>query len=106
MRSRALSHLPKPVGHDLRRVGELIRSARARRGFTQTDLAGRLRVSPTTVRAAEQGDPKVASGILASLLWVLGIGPISSGLTSRSAELEHPIKTARRVRTRKSFDDF
>ena len=106
MRSRALSQLAKPVGDDLRRVGELIRDARARRGFTQADLAGRLRVSPTTVRAAEQGDPTVATGILASILWILGVGPISASLASRRAPLEHPAKTKHRVRTQKSIDDF
>jgi len=64
MRSRALSQLPKPVGKDLLGLGHLIREARARRGFSQADLAQRLRVSPTTVRAAEHGDPAVATGIL------------------------------------------
>lgn len=105
MRSRALSQLAKPVGEDLRRIGDLIRDARARRGFTQADLAGRLRVSPTTVRAAEQGDPKVAAGILVSLLWVLGIGSISKSLADRS-ELQHVPKPKQRVRAQKSLDDF
>lgn len=105
MRSRALSQLAKPVAEDLRRIGDLIRDARARRGFTQADLAGRLRVSPTTVRAAEQGDPKVAAGILVSLLWVLGIGSISKSLADRS-ELQHVPKPKRRVRAQKSLDDF
>jgi transcriptional regulator with XRE-family HTH domain len=105
MRSRALSQLAKPVGDDLRRIGDLIRGARARRGFTQADLAERLRVSPTTVRAAEQGDPKVAAGILVSLLWVLGIGSISKSLETRS-ELQHAPQPKQRVRAQKSLDDF
>jgi len=105
MRSRALSQLAKPVGHDLRRIGELIRGARARRGFTQAELAGRLRVSPTTVRAAEQGDPKVAAGILVSLLWVLGIGPISKAVAAEP-ELQRAPQPKQRVRTQKSLDDF
>lgn len=92
------------MGQDLQRIGELIRSARARREFTQSQLADRLRVSPTTVRAAEQGDPKVAAGILISLLWVLGIGPISKALAVQ-AELS-PVPGRRRVRAQKSLDDF
>jgi len=105
MRSRALTQLAKPVGDDLRRIGELIRGARARRGFTQAELAERLRISPTTVRAAEQGDPTVAAGILVSLLWVLGLGPIGKGLSSDS-ELQQAPRSRQRVRTPKGLDDF
>jgi transcriptional regulator with XRE-family HTH domain len=106
VRSHALNQLPKPVGQDLQRIGELIRSARARREFTQSQLADRLRVSPTTVRAAEQGDPKVAAGILISLLWVLGIGPISKALTVQPELSPVPVPGRRRVRAQKSLDDF
>lgn len=105
MRSRALNQPAKPVGDDLQRIGELIREARARRGFTQADLAERLRVSPTTVRAAEQGDPTVAAGILVSLLWVLGIGPIGKALAGQP-ELQHAHRSKQRVRTKKGLDDF
>jgi transcriptional regulator with XRE-family HTH domain len=103
MRSRALVQIAKPVADDLARVGELIRDARARRGFTQSEIAHRLRVSPTTVRAAEQGDPAVAAGILASILWLLGIGPISASLAN-----SHPpvVQPKQRVRRGKNLDDF
>ena len=98
-------HLAKPVGDDLTRIGGLIRSARGRRGFTQAELAERLQISPTTVRAAEQGDPKVAVGILISLLWILGIGPIGKALSGQ-AEQPQTSGPRRRVRARKSLDDF
>lgn len=105
MRSKALNQLAKPVGEDLKRLGDLMRSARARRGFTQAELAERLQVSPTTVRAAEQGDPRVAAGILLSLLWVLGIGPIAKSLADHPA-LQPALQSKKRVRTQKSLDDF
>ena len=79
--------------------------ARARRGFTQAELAARLQISSTTVRAAEQGDPRVAVGILVSLLWVLGIGPIAKSLADHP-ELQPPIQSKKRVRIQKSLDDF
>ncbi|MBS0367079.1 MAG: helix-turn-helix domain-containing protein [Proteobacteria bacterium] len=94
------------MGGDLQHLGQLIRGARARRGFTQAQLADRLRVSPTTVRAAEQGDPKVAAGILISLLWVLGIGPISKALAAQPELLPGRRPGRQRVRTPKSLDDF
>ena len=103
MRSRALDQLAKPVAEDLARLGSLIRDARAQRGFTQADLAKRLRVSPTTVRAAEKGDPGVATGILVGLMWILGIGPISASL----AAMRPPVaQSKQRVRTGKKLDDF
>lgn len=103
MRSRAVAQIPHPVAQDLTRLGALIRDARGRRGFTQAELAKRLQLSPTTVRAAEQGDPAVAAGIVASLLWTLGIGPISSSLTSSHPETKAP---KQRVRAGKRLDDF
>jgi transcriptional regulator with XRE-family HTH domain len=103
MGSHALDQLATPVAEDLARLGNLIRDARAQRGFTQADLAKRLRVSPTTVRAAEHGDPGVATGILASLLWLLGIGPISAGLAAMNPPVAQP---KQRVRTGKKLDDF
>ena len=105
VKSRALTHLPKPVGDDLRQIGQLIRDARARRGFTQNDLADRLRVSPTTVRAAEQGDPSLKVGILVSLLWVLGISPLGKVLATLP-ELQHVPRSRQRVRTQTALDDF
>ena len=98
-----MDQLAKPVAEDLTRLGILIRDARAQRGFTQADLAKRLGVSPTTVRAAEQGDPGVAIGILASLVWVLGIGPISASL---AAMLPPVAQLKQRVRAGKKLDDF
>jgi transcriptional regulator with XRE-family HTH domain len=106
MRSKALDHLTKPVEHDLRRLGTLIREARANRGFTQADLAARLRISPTTVRAAEQGDPSVAAGIVISLLWILGLGPVSANLATEEAKLEQAGAHRKRVRPAKAPDDF
>lgn len=103
MRSRALEQLAKPVAEDLARLGSLIRDARAQRGFTQADLAKRLRVSPTTVRAAEKGDPSVAAGILVGLMWLLGIGPISASLAAMYPPVAQP---RQRVRTGKKLDDF
>jgi transcriptional regulator with XRE-family HTH domain len=103
MGSRALDQIAKPVAEDLARLGILIRDARAQRGFTQADLANRLGLSPTTVRASEKGDPGVAAGIVASLIWVLGIGPISASL----AAMHPPVaQSKQRVRAGKKLDDF
>jgi transcriptional regulator with XRE-family HTH domain len=106
MKSRILHHLSKPVEHDLRRLGALIREARANRSFTQADLAARLRISPTTVRAAERGDPSVTMGIVLSLLWMLGLGPISPNLEPKDADLESARTNRKRVRPSKAPDDF
>lgn len=102
MRSRALAQLPKPVVEDLTHLGALLREARGRRGFTQAEIAQRLKLSPTTVRAAEQGDPAVSAGIFASLLWTLGMGPISASVAASHPEARQP---KRRVRTGKRLNE-
>jgi ribosome-binding protein aMBF1 (putative translation factor) len=84
MRSRALHQLPRPVEDDLRRIGALIRRGRADRGLTQDSLAKHLQISCTTVRAAEQGDPSVTSGILMSLLWMIGINRVADSLADKT----------------------
>lgn len=107
MRSRLIAQLPKPVEQDLARLGMLIRESRIARGLTQAALAARLQISPTTVRAAEQGDPAVATGILATILWLLGIGPLSEALAARREVWELPgAKRKRRAPATKAIDDF
>ena len=105
MRTKLTDQLPKPVQADLQRLGQLIRHGRAAKGISQRALAARLQISPTTVLAAERGDPTVASGILAALLWTVGIGPISEGLLPPLAETALKAPTGKRVRT-KVLDDF
>ena len=56
----------------VRRLGESIQLARRRRRVRQRDLAARMGVSVSTLRALEAGSPGVSIGNLAMALLALG----------------------------------
>lgn len=107
MRSEGLLEIPKSVEGDLYRLGLAIRNGRRERNMTQTQLAQRAKLSPTTVRSAEKGDPSVSAGVLIKLLWLVGIGPVSNVLIPKMKDwrdLENP--EFMRVRSKRVEDDF
>ena len=73
MKSRSLASIPLPVRGLLKKLGQDIAEARKRRRISTLTMAERARVSRPTLRRIEQGDPKVAFGIVATVLFVLGL---------------------------------
>ena len=71
--SRASLALPVPVKHALRKLGRDIRDARKRRRIPVALAAQRASISRTTLVKLEKGDPGVAMGIYATVLFVLGL---------------------------------
>jgi transcriptional regulator with XRE-family HTH domain len=69
-------------------LGELIRTHRRERGWTQAELAERAGISVPTLAKAEHGDPKVAGGILFELAALLGIRLFDSDEDRLSLELD------------------
>ncbi len=65
--------LPLPVRRALRKLGRDIRQARLRRRIPATVVAKRASISRTTLFKLEKGDPGVALGIFATVLFVLGM---------------------------------
>lgn len=57
----------------LRGLGENIRLARLRRGFSMTMVAERAGMSQPTLRAVEHGEPSVTIGSYANVLHTLGL---------------------------------
>ena len=70
--SRSSVVMPLPVRHALRRLGRDIRDARRRR-IPAAIAAQRASISRTTLVKIEKGDPGVAIGIYATVLFVLGM---------------------------------
>ena len=71
--SRAQSALPLSVQRALRKLGEDISTARRRRNLTIAVVAERAFVGRNTITRVEHGDPGVALGIYATVLFVLGL---------------------------------
>lgn len=65
--------LPIPVRHALRKLGHDIRDARRRRRIPVITAAQRASISRTTLVKIEKGDPGVAIGIYATVLFVMGM---------------------------------
>lgn len=57
----------------LEQLGENIKLAYKRRGYTQTQISERSGLSRLTIRKIEKGDPKVTIGHYVAVLSVLGL---------------------------------
>lgn len=77
------SRLPIPVRRALRKLGQDIKDARLRRRIPTILMAERASMSRMTLIKVEKGDPGVALGNYASVLFVLG-------MAERIAELADP----------------
>ena len=71
--SRASVVLPIPVRRNLRKLGRDIRDARRRRRIPVQIAAERASISRMTLLKIEKGEPGVAMGSYATVLFVLGL---------------------------------
>lgn len=70
---RTAADHPIPVRRALRKLGRDVRAARLRRRITTEILAERASISRTTLAKIEKGDPGVAFGNYANVLFALGL---------------------------------
>ena len=88
MRKRKTSvTFPLPVTRALRKLGHDLRDARRRRRIPAEIAAQRASISRTTLVKIEKGDPGVAMGSYATILFVMG-------MTDRLADLADPTHDA------------
>lgn len=92
MPRRSSKPLPA-VQRVLRELGDNIRMARLRRGFSAELVAERAGMSRTTLRAIEQGAPGVTLGACANVLHSLGLSADLS-LVARDDELGRKLQDA------------
>jgi len=78
--------VPLPVRGLLKKLGEDIADARKRRRISTVTMCERARVTRPTLRRLERGDPKVALGIVATILFVLGLHRRLSELADASRD--------------------
>jgi len=72
-RTRLSGRLPIPVRRALAKLGGDIRDARRRRRIPTALAAERASISRTTLVKIEKGDPGVAIGLYATVLFVMGM---------------------------------
>jgi transcriptional regulator with XRE-family HTH domain len=77
----------------LRELGENIRLARLRRGFSMQLVAERVGMSRTTLRSIERGEASVTLGAYANVLHSLGLHE-DLGLIARDDELGRKLQDA------------
>ena len=106
MRSAMNDVLPAKLRRGLRKLGEDIGLARRKRRLTVAMMAERTGVAQSTYLRAEKGDPKVAFGVYAMVLFVLGFGDaISELIDARNDDqglLLDVERVPKRIRARKN----
>lgn len=65
--------IPKQVAERVTQLGQRIRIARLRRGWSVADLAGKSGINRNTLTALELGKPGTAVGVCFTVLWALGL---------------------------------
>ncbi|HAE02727.1 MAG TPA: hypothetical protein DCG04_15030 [Rhodospirillaceae bacterium] len=70
---RTAPSMPFPVLRALRKLGSDIKDARLRRRIPTKLMAERASISRTTLNKIEKGEPGVALGLYATVLFVLGM---------------------------------
>jgi hypothetical protein len=86
-RKKSPGMVPIPVARALRKLGHNIRDARRRRRIPAKIAAQRASISRTTLVKIEKGEPGVAIGSYAIVLFVMG-------MTDRLADLADPTNDA------------
>ena len=104
--SRTSAVLPGLVRRALRKLGSDLRDARLRRRIPVAVAAERASIGRSTLNRVEKGDPNVAIGIYATVLFILGlvdrigdVADVRNDATGLQLEEEHLPK---RIRTKGS----
>ena len=104
--SYAAHALPPIALGSLRRLGENLAIARARRRESQRAWAERIGVSIPTLIRLEKGDPTVSMGAYAGALWLMGRVQGLAGIAAPDADLGALEADVRRVVRRRSKGPF
>ncbi len=73
MKSQSIDTLPFPVRRAMKKLGSDIADARKRRRISTGTMAQRAMISRPTLSRLEKGDPAVSVGVVATVLFVLGM---------------------------------
>ena len=103
--------IPMPVSEQVAQLGQRIRIARIRRGWSVADLASRAGINRNTLTALELGKSGTAIGACFTVLWVLGLDRTLNGVADPDADLhgkslEAARRPSRASKPRKASEDY
>jgi transcriptional regulator with XRE-family HTH domain len=88
---------PASITERLTQLGQRIRIARLRRGWSVTELAAKAGINRNTLTALEQGRSGTAIGVCFTVLWALGLDETLDGAADPDTDLHgKALEAARR----------
>lgn len=103
--------MPMQVTEQVAQLGQRIRVARIRRGWSVADLAGKAGINRNTLTALELGKPGTAVGVCFTVLWALGLDKSLDTVADPDIDLhgkalEASRRPKRAGKSRKASDDY
>ena len=92
--------IPIRVAEQARQLGQRIRIARIRRGWSVADLASKSGINRNTLTALEMGKPGTAIGACFTVLWALGLDKSLDAVADLDTDLHGKALEASRRPTR------
>jgi transcriptional regulator with XRE-family HTH domain len=103
--------IPSLVSERVAQLGQRIRVARIRRGWSIADLASKAGINRNTLSALELGKPGTAIGVCVTVLWSLGLEKSFDNVADPDADthgkaLETAKRPMRAGKSRKAGSDY
>lgn len=103
--------MPMQATERVAQLGQRIRVARLRRGWSVAELAGKAGINRNTLTALELGKPGTAVGVCFTVLWALGIDKSLDAVADPDTDLhgkalEASRRPTRASKSRKASDDY
>ena len=104
--------VPQPVSERVVQLGQRIRVARIRRGWSVANLASKAGVNRNTLTALELGKPGAAIGICFTVLWALGLEKSLDAVADPDTDIHgkaleasrRPTRAGRQRKTGRDYD--
>jgi len=103
--------IPQQAAERVTQLGQRIRVARIRRGWSIVDLASKAGINRNTLTALELGKPGTAVGVCCTVLWALGLDKSLDAVADPDSDLhgkalEASRRPTRAGRARKASEDY
>lgn len=103
--------IPVQASERISQLGQRVRVARIRRGWSVAELASKAGINRNTLTALELGKPGTAVGVCFTVLWALGLDRSLDAVADPDGDLhgkalEASRRPARAGKSRKASDEY